>query len=108
LDERLNYNDFTSDELITVLEFMGGDFYEGTTTINKLVNFFTGIIPRWFIYKPFRFLYYKLSGQKAPAYKDPWWIKENFDLLDFNYYPFESLKKKWLLYQINRKFTAIK
>jgi len=54
---------------------MGGDFYEGTTTINKIVNFFTGIIPRWLIYKPIRYAYYKISGQTAPAYKDPWWIK---------------------------------
>jgi LETM1 and EF-hand domain-containing protein 1 len=108
LDEKLNYQSFSSEELLTLLQFMGGDYFEGTTTINKSVNFFTGIVPRWFFYKPIRFAYYKLQKKTAPPYKDPWWIMENFRVFEFNYYPFEDLKRRWLLRQINNKFVATK
>lgn len=27
LNQKLNYNNFTSDELITVLQFLGGDYF---------------------------------------------------------------------------------
>jgi hypothetical protein len=67
-----------------------------------------GVLPRWLIYKPYRYISYKLRGETPPPYKDPWWIKENFRCLRFDYYPFESLKRKWLIWQINRKFTQIK
>jgi hypothetical protein len=89
LDEKLDFHRFSSKELITVLQFMGGDYFEGTTTINKLVNFVTGIVPRWFLYKPLRFGYYKLKGEAPPPYRDPWWIMENFRVLRFDYFPFE-------------------
>jgi hypothetical protein len=54
---------------------MGGDYFEGTTTITKIVNFFTGIIPRWLFYKPLRYLFYKILRKDIPTYRDPWWIK---------------------------------
>lgn len=60
---------------MTVLQFMGGDYFEGTTTINKIVNLIPGVLPRWLIYKPYRYLKYKIRGEESPAYVDPWWIK---------------------------------
>jgi hypothetical protein len=60
---------------MTVLEFMGGNYFEGTTTITKIVNFFTGIVPRWLFYRPLRYLFYKIVYREVPVYVDPWWIK---------------------------------
>lgn len=91
-----------------MLQFLGGDYYEGTTTINKIVNLIPAVLPRWLIYKPYRFLYYKLKGETAPPYKDPWWIKQNFRIFRFDYWPFEGLKRKWLIWQIDSKFKRIK
>ncbi len=65
---------------------------------------FTGVLPRWLLYKPIRYLYYKVIGQVAPKYEDPWFIKENFKIFKFNYGPFEILKRKYLISQIDKKF----
>jgi hypothetical protein len=60
---------------MTVLQFMGGEYFEGTTTFNKIINLFTGIIPRWLIYKPIRYAYYKISRKTMPPYEDPWFVR---------------------------------
>ena len=49
LNERLDFHNFTSDELIHVLQFLGAPFITGTTTVNKISNLFTLIIPRLLI-----------------------------------------------------------
>lgn len=87
LNTKLDYRTFSSDELITVLQFIGGDYYTGTRTINKIVNLFTGTIPR-ICYKIYRYVYYKILEEKPPKYEDPAFVKEDFDVLKFNYFPF--------------------
>lgn len=74
LTNKLDYRTFNSDELITVLKFIGGDYYTGTRTINKIVNLFTGAIPRTF-YKIYRYIYYKILEEKLPKYEDPFFVK---------------------------------
>lgn len=107
LNEKLNYRNFNSDELIKVNQFIGGDFYSGTATINKIVNLITGTIPR-ITYKIFLYIYYKSIAKKAPPYHDPFFVKENFKILLFNYFPFEYFKRKFLLLQIKMKFNRVK
>lgn len=58
INDYLDYRNFNSDELESVLKFMGGKYYTGTAIINKIVNLFTGTIPR-LCYKIYRFLVYK-------------------------------------------------
>lgn len=87
IDQRLNYHNFNSDELICVLKFMGVHYYTGTAIINKVVNLFTLNIPS-LVYRILRYLYSKVTRAKLGEYKNPWWIKGNFDILKFNYFPF--------------------
>jgi len=61
LDSKLDYKNFSSAELITVLQFLGGEYFEGTITINKIVNLLPAVLPRWLIYKPYRFIFYKIK-----------------------------------------------
>lgn len=58
---------------MTVLKFLGGNFYTGTSTINKVVNLFTGTIPR-LCYKIYRYIYYKAIDRKPPKYQDPFFV----------------------------------
>ena len=106
LDSHLNYNSFSSDELIAVLEFMGGNFMTGTYAINKIVNLFTMGIPRM-LYKMWLWSYYKMTSKEAPDYEDPWFVRGNFDIFKFNYFPFEIIKRQFLLWQIRRKFKVL-
>lgn len=63
-------------------------------------------IPR-FIVKMFRYFYEKISGKKLKPYKDPPFIIGDFRIFQFNYFPFEYFKRKFLLFQISRKYKAI-
>lgn len=67
LDTKLNYNTFNSDELITVLQFMGIPYYTGTAIFNKVINLFTLNIPR-LIYKIIRYLHSKITKTKLDEY----------------------------------------
>lgn len=78
----------------------------GTATINKIINLFTVIIPRSLI-KIARYLYRKLARKELKPYKDPFFIKGDFHIFRFNYFPFEYLKRKFLLFQISQKFKTI-
>lgn len=107
LDQHLHFKNFSSDELIKVLEFLGGgDFVTGTASINKIVNLFTLNIPRVTL-KILRYLYSKLLRVKLEPYEDPWFIKGDFSVFKFNFFPFEFFKRRFLLWQIRRKFTMI-
>jgi hypothetical protein len=107
LDKHLDYNNFNSNELVKVLEFLGGgDFITGTETINKIVNLFTLNIPR-LIVKICRWIYSKITKRKLDLYKDPFFVRGNFKLLRFDYMPFEFLKRRFLRWQISRKFKMI-
>jgi len=89
------------------LEFLGGgDFITGTETINKIVNLFTLNIPR-LIVKICRWIFAKITGRKLGPYQDPFFVRGNFKLIRFNYFPFEFLKRRFLLWQIYRKFKMI-
>lgn len=78
LDKHLDYRTFNSDELIKVLEFLGGgDFVTGTETINKIVNLFTLNIPR-LIVKICRWVFAKVTRRKLAPYKDPFFVRGNF------------------------------
>ena len=79
----------------------------GTGTINKLVNLFAVTVPRLFI-KTGRYMYSKALRKKLPRYQDPWWLQGNFKILKFNYFPFEWLKRRFLIFQINYKFRILK
>jgi len=84
----LDFHKFTSDELIRVLEFMGGgEFVTGTESINKIVNLFTLNIPR-LVYKILRWILSKIVRKDFGPYKDPWFIRGNFRFARFNYFPF--------------------
>lgn len=107
LDQHLDYNKFTSDELLKVLEFMGGgDFITGVETFNKVVNLFTRDIPR-LVVKLLRWLYATVTRKTLEPYQDPWFVKGYFDIFKFNYFPFEPLKCRFLIWQIDRKFRMI-
>lgn len=84
----------------------GGDFLSGTQVVNKIVHLFTMNIPRT-IYKILRWIYYKLIRKTPPPYEDPWFVTGNFRVFRFNYYPFEFIKRRFLLYQIRRKFKML-
>ena len=107
LNHQLNYRNFNSDELIEVLRFLGGSYLTGTATINKIVNLFTETIPRATI-KINRYLYGKITGKELAPYKDPFFVRGNFSIFKLNYFPFEYLKRQFLIFQINRKFKIIK
>jgi LETM1 and EF-hand domain-containing protein 1 len=78
LDKHLDYRNFNSDELIKVLEFLGGgDFVDGTTTFNKIVNLFTLNIPR-LIVKICRWVFAKITRRKLAPYTDPRFVRGNF------------------------------
>lgn len=85
---------------------MGGNFVTGTASINKIVNLFTLNIPRLLI-KICRFFVIKLFRVKLKPYQDPWFVKGDFKICKFNYFPFEGLKKAFLMWQINRQFRQI-
>lgn len=64
LDSYLHYERFSSDDLIRVLEFLGGgDFVTGVASFNKIVNLFTLNIPR-VVLKTLRFLVAKVLRVK--------------------------------------------
>jgi hypothetical protein len=69
----------------------------GVLIINRIVNLFTLYIPR-LIYK--LFLGIKNYQTKPGTNKDPKWIKGDFKLLRFNFFPFEYFKRKLLIFQI--------
>ena len=78
----------------------------GTYAINKIVNLFTMSIPRM-LYKMWRWMFYKLTSKEVPEYEDPWFVKGNFAIFKFNYFPFEIIKRHFLLWQIRRKFKVL-
>lgn len=78
----------------------------GTASINKIVNLFTLNIPRVLL-KICRFLVSKILRIKLETYQDPWFIQGNFRIFKFNFFPFEYLKRQFLLWQIKRKFRMI-
>ena len=84
----------------------GGDFVTGTETVNKIVNLFTLNIPRVTV-KVCRWLFAKLTRRKLAPYEDPFFVRGNFRLFRFNYFPFEMVKRRFLLWQIYRKFKMI-
>lgn len=85
---------------------MGIHYYTGTAIINKIVNLFTLNIPS-LIYKIIRYIYSKVTKTKLAEYKNPWWIKGDFDILKFNYFPFEYFKRRYLMWQINKHFKTL-
>jgi hypothetical protein len=91
---------------MTVLQFMGIHYYTGTAIFNKVINLFTLNIPG-LIYKIIRYLYSKIIGRKLEEYRDPWFIKGNFTIFKFNYFPFEYFKRMFLRYQINKHFATL-
>lgn len=103
---KLHYNQFNSDELITVLEFLGVHYFTGTAIFNKVINLFTHNIPS-LLYKICRYLYSKITQRKLEEYRDPWWIKGDFTIFKFNYFPFEYLKRIFLRWQINKHFRTV-
>ena len=78
----------------------------GTATINKIVNLFTVSIPRLLL-KTARYLYSKMTKKQLKPYKDPFFIKGDFSIFRLNYFPFEYFKRKFLLFQISRKFKIL-
>jgi hypothetical protein len=66
---------------------MGSNYLPGTAIFNKFVNLFTLNIPG-LIYRILRYLYSKITQKKLQEYKDPWFIKGNFRIFKFNYFPF--------------------
>lgn len=86
---------------------MGTNYLTGTSIVNKIVNLFTMIIPRAMI-KSSRYIYSKINKKKISEYQDPWFVKGNFKIFKFNYFPFEYLKRKFLIFQINRNLKQIK
>ena len=84
----------------------GGEFVTGTESINKMVNLFTLNIPR-LLYKVLRWSWSKITRKDLAPYQDPWCIRGNFRIARFNYFPFEGLKRKFLIWQINRKFRRL-
>ena len=85
---------------------MGIHYYPGTAIINKIVNLFTLNIPRA-LYKISRYFYTKITKNQLDPYQDPWWIKGDFSVFKFNYFPFEYFKRKYLIWQINKHFKTI-
>ena len=85
---------------------MGTNYMKGTNTINKVINLFTLYIPR-FITKAIRYIYSKITKKKLEAYCDPWYVQGNFRVFSLNYFPFEYLKRKFLIYQINNNFKTL-
>lgn len=49
----------------------------------------------------------KITRRKLAPYTDPFFVKGDFKLLKFNYFPFEFIKRRFLLWQIYRKFKMI-
>lgn len=97
---------FNSDELIKVLEFLGGGFVTGTASLNKIVNLFTLNIPRLII-KVLRFVFSKLFRVQLQPYQDPWFVRGDFEFCKLNFFPFEGTKRAFLMWQINRRFRQI-
>lgn len=83
-----------------------GEVVTGTSSINKIANLFTLHIPR-LIYKVIRWLISKITKKDLKDYEDPWFIRGNFRLARFNYFPFEGIKRRFLIWQINRKFRRL-
>lgn len=54
-----------------------------------------------------RWTYYKIKKVPPPPYKDPFFVRGNFQILKFNYFPFEYVKRQFLLFQIRRRFKMI-
>lgn len=78
----------------------------GTATINKIVNLFTLNIPR-LIVKICRWIFAKITRKKLGPYSDPFFVRGNFEILKFDYWPFEMIKRQFLLWQIYRKFKMV-
>ena len=78
----------------------------GTATINKISNLFTMSIPRAIV-KVCRYLYTKITKKELAPYEDPFFITGNYSIFKFNYFPFEYIKRQFLLFQIRRKFRII-
>lgn len=57
--------------------------------------------------KTYRYLWSMISGENLQQYKDPYYIGGNFEILKFNYYPFEAIKKRFLMIQIDQKLKKI-
>lgn len=89
-----------------MLEFLGGGFVTGTASLNKIVNLFTLNIPRLII-KVLRFFYSKLFRVQLKPYKDPWFVRGDFEVCKLNFFPFENIKRAFLMWQINRRFRQI-
>ena len=89
------------------MEFLGAPYITGTNTINKIVNLFTMTIPRLLI-KSGRYLHSKWHQCKLTPYVDPWWVQGDFRVFRFNYFPFEPLKRRFLIFQIRRHFRMLK
>jgi hypothetical protein len=86
---------------------MGTNNLTGTAIINKIVNLFTLNIPRVII-QLYKYVYSKITRQKLEKYQDPWFVKGDFKVFKFNYFPFEYLKRKFLILQIDRHMKQIK
>jgi len=65
----------------------GGDFVTGTASINKIVNLFTLNIPRVTV-KLLRWLFSAIFRVKLAPYKDPWFVKGDFNVFRFGFIPF--------------------
>jgi len=108
ISKNLNYQDMSSDDLIQVANFLDVQYFTGTESINKIVNIFTYYLPT-FTMKLCRWLWYRLIRRKeAPPFTDPFLKWKDLDFLKFNYFPFEYLKKKFLMYQINQHLHQTK
>ena len=85
---------------------MGAYYVTGTATLNKLVNVVTLGIPRMII-KVCRWMFSKLFRIELKPYQDPWFLGSNFRIFQFNYFPFEKIKRAFLRYQIHKHFRQL-
>ena len=54
-----------------------------------------------------RYLYSKVTKKVLPPYEDPFFVRGDFRVFQLNYFPFEYFKRKFLLFQISRKFKVL-
>lgn len=97
----------SSEELLTITRFLNMNAVDGTNTINKIVNLFTHILPTLGI-KIFRFIKLRIFKMQKnwDETVDPIENWKDFRILKFDYGPFEFLKRKLLLKQIDYHYNV--
>lgn len=102
LKSNMNFESLTSDQWITVGDFLAAEYYTGTASINKLANIFTWIIPSalkkvWWFFR--RIIQPNYEYTEFARWKD-------LSIFKFNFFPFERIKVMFIRQQINRFVKA--